>query len=188
MQRKIVVSQFLTLDGVMDAPEQWNSKYSADEEVVNEILAGFSASDLLLLGKTTHDFFAARWPSRTGAMADCFNHLPKRVVSSTLQKTEWNNTTVLSGNVIEEVKKLKKQSGKNILVFGSYKLVQTLIAENLVDEYKLYTYPLTLGKGKRLFEQDATPKTLKLITAQQFASGVLAATYQLELDSRNQKT
>jgi dihydrofolate reductase len=178
MRRKILVSQFLTIDGVMDAPEKWNSKYSGDREVVDEIQADFLASDLLLFGKTTYDLFAARWPSRTGAMADNFNNLPKLVISTTLQKPEWNNTTIINVTAIGEIKKLKKQSGKSILVFGSYKLVQALLSENLIDEYKLYLYPLTLGNGKRLFEQGAAGQTLKLIVAKQFASGVIAATYQ----------
>lgn len=173
--RKILVSQFLTLDGIMDAPEKWNLKYLSDEEVVSEILADFAASDLLLFGRTSYDFFAARWPSRTGAMADYFNTLPKLVVSSTLQKPEWNNTTIIRASDIEEI---KKQSGKNILVFGSYKLAQTLMRENLIDEYKLYVYPLTLGSGKRLFERGTAEQTLKLITAKQLASGVVAMTYQ----------
>lgn len=178
--KKILVSQFLTIDGVMDAPEKWNLKYLDDAEVVNEILADFSASDLLLFGKTTYDFFAARWPSRTGAMADYFNNLPKLVISKTLQRIEWKNTTVISASAIEEIKKLKEESGKNILVIGSYKLVQTLMRENLIDEYKLYLYPLTLGNGKRLFEQGKEKQTLKLIVAKQFASGVIAVTYQPE--------
>ncbi len=175
--KKILISQFLTLDGIMEAPEKWNPKYLGDEEVVREILTDFSASDLLLLGRTSYDFFAARWPSRTGAMAEYFNNIPKLVVSSTLQKPEWHNTTIIRVTDIEEI---KKQSGKNILVFGSYELVQTLMRENLIDEYKLYVYPLTLGNGRRLFEQGTAEQTLKLIAAKQFASGVVAMTYQSE--------
>jgi dihydrofolate reductase len=177
--RKILVSQFLTLDGVMDAPEEWNSKYLGDSELINEVLIDFSNSECLLLGRTTYDFFAARWPSRTGAMADYFNTIPKVVVSSTRKESIWNNSTILTGGV-DEIKKLKQLPGKNILVFGSYKLVQTLMKENLVDEYKLYTYPLTLGKGKRLFEAGATGQALKLIVAKPFVSGLISATYQPE--------
>ncbi len=177
--RKILVSQFLTLDGVMDAPEKWNSSYVGDAEVVNELLTELRASDLLLFGRTTYDMFAARWPSRAGAMADLFNNLPKLVISTTLKKAEWNNTTIKSGYTIEEIMKLKEQPGQNIHLIGSYKLVQNLMSENLIDEYKLYLYPLTLGKGKRLFEQEAAEQNLKLIVAKQFASGVIAATYQV---------
>ncbi|MEO7989987.1 MAG: dihydrofolate reductase family protein [Chryseolinea sp.] len=176
--RKILVSQFLTLDGIMDGPEKWNPEYSGDSEVVHEILADLSASDLLLLGRTSYDFFAARWPSRTNAMADYFNNLPKLVVSTRLQKPEWNNTTIIRSTAVEEIKKRKEQPGKNILVIGSHKLVQTLMSENLIDEYKLYVYPLTLGKGKRLFEQGAAEQALELISAKRFASGVVSIMYQ----------
>jgi len=178
MMRRILVSQFVTLDGVMEAPEKWNSTYASDPEVVASVLADFSASDQLLLGRTSYELFAARWPSRTGQMADYFNNLPKLVVSSSLQTPAWNNTTVIKGSTMVEIRKLKERPGKNILVFGSYQLVQTLRKENLVDEYKLYVYPLVLGKGKRLFEQGE--QTLRLITAKQFASGVISATYRTE--------
>jgi dihydrofolate reductase len=177
--RKIIVSQFITMDGVIDAPEKW-SNYSSDKEVVTELLADLSASDLLLFGKTTYEFFAARWPTRTGEMADYFNNLPKIVISASLQKSEWSNTKIVNAASHAKIQKLKEQAGKNILVVGSYKLVQTLMLENLIDEYKLYLYPLTLGNGKRLFEQGALAQTLKLIIATQFASGVIAATYQTE--------
>lgn len=178
MMRKILVSQFLTVDGVMDAPEKWNVNYLNDPEVVHELLADFSASDLILFGKTTYDFFAARWPSRTGAMADHLNSLPKLVISTTLQNAAWNNTTILNTATMDRIMKLKEQAGKSILVIGSYQLVQTLMKANLIDEYKLYLYPLTLGNGKRLFEQGAEKQTLKLIVSKQCASGVIAATYQ----------
>jgi len=180
MMRKILVSQFLTLDGIMDAPEKWNPKYFEDAEVVNEILVDLSAADLLLLGRTSYDFFASRWPSRTGTMADYFNNLPKIVVSKTLLKPEWKNTTIISSTAIEEIKTRKGQPGNNILVIGSHKLVQTLMREKLIDEYKLYVYPLTLGNGKRLFEHGTAEQALRLITAKQFASGVMAITYRSE--------
>ncbi len=178
--RKLLVSQFLTIDGVMDAPEQWNSTYAGDEEVVNEILADLGACDLLLFGKTTYEAFASRWPSRTGTMAYYFNTLSKLVISATLHKTNWDNTTILIDSPVEGIRKLKEQPGKNILVFGSHKLVQCLIGENLINEYKLYLYPITLGKGKRLFDNDTPEQKLKLIVAKQFASGVISATYQPE--------
>lgn len=180
MMRKIVLSQFLTLDGAMESPEKWNSTFLSDAEVVHEILADFAACDLFLFGKTTYDFFAARWPLRTGPMADCLNMLPKLLISSSPDTPTWNNTTILRANAMDEIKKLKEQPGKNIIALGSYKLVQTLITEGMVDEYKLYIYPLTLGKGKRLFEQDAVEQRLKLISAKPFASGVIAATYQYQ--------
>ena len=122
--RRILVSQFVTLDGVMEAPEKWNSTYASDPEVVASVLADFSASDQLLLGKTSYKLFAARWPSRTGEMADYFNNLSKLVVSSSLQTPDWNNTRVVKDGGTEEIIKQKEKPGKNILVFGSYQLVQ----------------------------------------------------------------
>lgn len=185
MRRKLIASQFLTLDGVMSAPEQWNSKFLNDTEIVSEILSDFSGSDLLLLGKTTYDFFAARWPSRTSAMADHLNTCAKVVISTTLQSAEWNNTKIIRDNKMEEIVKLKEQPGRNIIVLGSYQLVQSLIVNDLIDEYKLYIHPLTLGKGKRLFDLVTPPLTLKLITARPFASGVIAAVYQTEKTDSN---
>ncbi len=175
--RKIVVSQFLTLDGVMESPETWTSGYLNDKEVTTRIMEDFAASDSLLFGRTTFEFFASRWPTRTGEMADMFNHLPKHVASTTLQKADWKNSTLLHHNAIEEIQKMKGQSGKNILVFGSYQLVQVLMKENLIGAYTLYTYPLTLGKGKRLFAEETRRQTLQLVCAQPFSSGVVASIY-----------
>ncbi len=178
--RRILVSQFLTTDGIMESPEKWNLNYLNDREVVEEILADFSGADLLLFGKTTFEFFAARWPSRSGVMADNFNNIPKVVVSATLKKAEWNNASVINASAMAEIKKLKEQPGKNILVLGSHGLVQELIKEKLVDQYKLYIYPLTLGYGKRLFEDGTPAQKLQFITAKQFASGVISVIYQTE--------
>lgn len=176
--RRIVVSQFITLDGVMEAPEKWNTAYLNDAELVNEILADLAVSDALLFGRTSYEFFAARWPLRTGAMADYFNTLSKYVVSSSLQKAEWNNSLVINTDAAKEIKKLKESHGKDILVLGSYKLLQTLSNNHFVDEYKLYIYPLTLGSGKRMFEEGASAQKLKLISSKSFATGVIALTYQ----------
>jgi dihydrofolate reductase len=178
--RKIIVSQFITLDGVMEGPEKWNTKYLSDVEVVNEILSDFDAGDAILFGRSSYEFFSARWPSRSGAMADKFNLLTKYVVSTSLQKTEWSNSVTIKENVIESIKALKMHEGKNIILFGSYQLLQTLMCERLVDEYKVYVYPLTLGTGKRLFEQGAAGQTFKTIDVKSFASGVIAMTYQPE--------
>src|SRR5688572_18972304 len=98
MSRKLITSQFLTLDGVMDAPEQWNSKYLGDPELVQEILSDFSGCDLMVYGQTTYSFFASRWPSRTGAMADHLNNVAKVVISTTLQEPAWNNSTIIQTN------------------------------------------------------------------------------------------
>lgn len=181
--RKLVVSQFLTLDGVMEAPEKWNTQYLNDAEVVNEILADFSECDCLLFGHTTYDFFAARWPSRTGEMADKFNTLPKYVVSTSLQKAEWNNSTIITADACEKIKLVKELPGKNILVLGSHQLVQALMKNDLIDEYKMFVFPLITGTGKRLFEKGTTGQTLKLIAARSFATGVVALTYKAGTNS-----
>ena len=178
--RKLVVSQFITLDGVMEGPEKWNATYLKDEEVVCEILADFDASDAILFGRFSYEFFGARWPSRSGAMADKFNQLTKYVVSTSLQKADWNNSVVVKENAVKAIEVLKMQQGKNIILFGSYRLLQTLMQEHLVDEYKVYVYPLTLGTGRRLFEHGAPAQTFKLMSAKSFASGVIAITYQPE--------
>jgi dihydrofolate reductase len=183
IMRKLIVSQFITLDGVMEAPEQWNSQYMKDEEVTSDILEGFAESDMLLSGRTTYEFFAQRWPLRTGKMADWFNSVCKYVVSTTLEKVEWNNSAIIVSN--DEIGKLKTQKGKDILVLGSYHLVQELIKENFVDEFKLYIYPLTLGKGKRLFAEETEAQKLKLISAKVFSSGVIRASYSTSPPARS---
>jgi dihydrofolate reductase len=175
---KLVVSEFLTVDGIMEAPEKWNSNYLKDEEITNDILANLSASNSILFGRATYQFFAARWPARTGELADKFKNLPKYVVSSTLQKAEWNNSVTINANINGEIIKIKKQSKKNILVLGSYKLVRTLMKDNLVDEFKLYMFPLLLGTGKRLFDKETAGQPLKLINARIFSSGAIEMAYQ----------
>lgn len=127
----------------------------------------------------TYEGFAAAWPTLTDeqGFADRMNGLPKYVVSKTLQKPEWNNSHVIKGNIAGEVARLKQQSGQNIMVAGSARLVQTLIQHGLVDEYRLLVYPVVLGRGKRLFE-DGSTTTLKLVDAIPFISGVVALLYQ----------
>jgi dihydrofolate reductase len=168
----------MTLDGIMEAPEIWAANYIKDQEITEDILNDFSASDTFLFGRTTFEFMGERWPKRTGAMADSFNNNVKYVVSDSLQKTEWNNSIIIKGNIIEEIKRLKEKPGKNIIVLGSYKLAQLLDKEKLVDEYRLTIYPLTLGKGKRLFEEGSAEHSFKLIDARTFTSGAIRAVYQ----------
>jgi dihydrofolate reductase len=175
--RKLVVSQFITLDGVMEAPEKWDVQYQDDAAVTDELLAGLMACDCVLLGRITYEFFAARWPSRTSAMTNRFNMVPKLVVSASLQKTGWNNSTIIHTNAIEEIKKMKQLPGKDILVLGSHQLVQAFIQNNLIDEYKLFVFPLLSGAGKRLFEEGITGQTLKLVSTKPFASGIVATGY-----------
>ncbi|MEP7188862.1 MAG: dihydrofolate reductase family protein [Roseiflexaceae bacterium] len=173
--RRVVVTEFVSLDGVIENPA-WTAPYWNDEIAkfkADEMLA----SDALLLGRVTYEGFAAAWPGRTDEGADQMNNLPKYVVSTTLDKLEWNNSRLIKGNVVEELTKLKQQDGRDLLVYGSATLVQTLIQHDLVDRYRLLIYPVVVGKGKRLFKED-TIATLKLLEAQSLNSGVVALIYQ----------
>jgi dihydrofolate reductase len=174
--RKLVVSEFVSLDGVMEEPS-WTAPYWNDEIATFKYDELF-ASDALLLGRVTYQGFAAAWPSRTDEQgyADRMNSLPKYVVSTTLDKAEWNNTRLIKTNVAGQVSELKQQSGGNILLFGSGALVQTLLQNYLVDEYALLVYPVALGKGKHLFK-DGSKATLKLVETKTFSSGVVALVY-----------
>jgi dihydrofolate reductase len=174
--RKIVVTEFISLDGVMEEPA-WTFPYWNDE------IAKFkgeesSASDALLLGRVTYQGFAAAWPESKDEGADYFNSVRKYVVSKTLEEPlEWNNSTLIKGNIVEEIANLKQQDGKTIAVHGSATLVQTLMQDDLVDGYRLLVYPVVVGKGKRLFEE-GIPATLKLLESQSFSSGVVALVYE----------
>src|SRR5438552_2928240 len=157
--RKVVVSQFVTLDGVMEDPGGaegfdrggWAFQFERGPEGDKFKLDEVIAADALLLGRVTYEGFAAAWPSRTGEFADKFNTMPKYVVTSTLKDLAWNNSTSLSGDVADEVSKLKTGVDGDIVVHGSARLVQTLVAQDLVDELRLMVFPVVLGSGKRLF-------------------------------------
>ena len=175
--RKIVVSEFVSLNGVMEEPA-WTTPYWSDE-IAKFKFDELFASDALLLGRVTYEGFAAAWPSRTdeAGFADRMNNLPKFVVSTTLEKAEWNNSRLIKGNIVAEISDLKQQPGQNILVYGSGALVNTLGQHDLIDEYNLLIYPVVLGKGKRLFE-DGSTASLKLVETKTFSSGVVALIYQ----------
>ncbi|MGH2543938.1 MAG: dihydrofolate reductase family protein [Ardenticatenaceae bacterium] len=173
--RNIVVTTFLSLDGIMEEPA-WTAPYWNDE------IAKFKGdeqdtSDALLLGRVTYQGFAAAWPESTDEGADLMNNLPKYVVSTTLDKVEWNNSRLIKDNIVEEITKLKQQDGQDILVYGSAMLVETLMQHDLVDRYRLLVYPVVVGKGKRLFKEGTTA-TLKLLESQSFSSGVVALVYE----------
>jgi dihydrofolate reductase len=178
IMRKVVVTEFMSLDGVMEEPG-WTFKYWNDE------IAKFkgeesSASDALLLGRVTYQGFAAAWPESKDERADYFNSVRKYVVSRILEEPlEWNNSTLIKDNVVAEITKLKQQDGKDITVHGSATLVQTLMQHDLVDCYRLLVYPVVVGKGKRLFKE-GIPVTLKLLESQSFSSGVVALVYEPE--------
>ena len=173
--RKLVVTEFISLDGVIENPA-WTFKYWNDE-IANFKGEETNASDALLLGRVTYEGFAAAWPNSTDEGAPYFNGVRKYVVSKTLKKAAWNNSVILSGDLVDEVNKLKQQDGTNITVHGSGKLAQALIKHGLVDSLRLLVYPVVLGKGQRLFE-DGTTATFNLVSAKPFSSGVTALIYE----------
>jgi len=184
--RKIFVTEFVSLDGVMEDPGGaekfvhggWTMPYWSDEIgkfKFDELLA----SDALLLGRVTYQGFAAAWPSRTdeSGFAQRMNSLPKYVVSTTLDKAEWNNSHLIKRDIAKEVSRLRQQPGQDIMVAGSNRLVHTLMQHDLIDEYRLLVYPVVLGSGKRLFG-DANKAALKLVETKMFSSGVVLLRYQ----------
>jgi dihydrofolate reductase len=174
--RKVVVTEFISLDGVMEEP-RWTFKYWNDE-IANFKGDESSASDALLLGRVTYQGFAAAWPQSEDEGADYFNSVRKYVVSNTLEEPlEWKNSTLIKDNLVEEITTLKQQDGKDIVVHGSATLVQTLMQDDLVDRYRLLVYPVVVGKGKRLFAE-GIPASLKLLESQSFSSGVVALVYE----------
>lgn len=176
--RKVVLSEFLTLDGVMESPDKWSFPFWTDEAGQFKFDELF-ASDALLLGRVTYQGFAAAWPSVTDeqGFADRMNSLPKYVASTTLEEATWN-ATVIKGDVAEAVAKLKQQPGQDILIYGSGDLVHTLMHHDLIDEYRLMVYPVVVGSGKRLFREGSAAPNLRLVETKTFSSGVVILTYQ----------
>jgi dihydrofolate reductase len=183
---RIVVTEFVSLDGVMEAPGGgeafrhggWSFEISRGDEGDKFKLDEVFSSEALLLGRVTYEGFAAAWPSREGEFADKFNTMPKYVVSSTLEEPGWNNSTVLAGDVAAEVAKLKQEHDGDIVVHGSARLVQTLIEHDLVDELRLMVYPVVLGSGKRLFGETSDKKPLRLVDSKMVGDGVTILVYQ----------
>lgn len=178
--RKVVVSEFVALDGVMEHPG-WTFEFESEDQNQYKF-AELQAADALLLGRVTYEGFAAAWPNmlgETGEYGEWMNGYPKYVVSRTLNEPlAWQNSRLLGKNIAEEVAELKRQDGKDILVFGSAQLVNELHRHGLVDEYRLMLFPMTVGSGKRLFEEGSEQKGLKLVDTQTFSSGVVVLTYQ----------
>lgn len=172
---RIVVSEFVSIDGVMENPA-WTQPYWGDEQDAYKHTELFAAA-ALLLGRVTYEGFAEAWPSVTGedGYADRINALPKHVASSTPELPAWNGTAI-DGDLVAAVPTLREAPGQDILVFGSAQLVQTLTREGLVDEFRLMVYPVVVGSGKKLF-QDKTVASLKLVDATTFATGVVVLTY-----------
>jgi len=183
---RIVVTEFVSLDGVMEDPGGaedfehggWSFEISRGDEGDKFKLDETFASEALLLGRVTYEGFAEAWPSREGEFADKFNSMPKYVVSSTLEEPEWNNSTVLRGDLAEEVAKLKHEHDGDVVVHGSARLAQALLEHDLVDELRLMVYPVVLGSGKRLFGETSDKKTLRLVESKVVGDGVAILIYR----------
>jgi dihydrofolate reductase len=183
---RIVVTEFVSLDGVVEAPgggEEfrhggWSFEVERGAEGDQFKLDETMGSAALLLGRRTYEGFAAAWPSREGDFADKFNSMPKYVVSSTLKDPEWTNTTVLAGDLAEEVGRLKREQDGDVVVHGSPQLVQALLEHDLVDEVRLMVFPIVLGSGKRLFGETSDKKRLRLADSKTVGDGVAILVYR----------
>ena len=189
--RKVVVSEFISLDGVTEDPGGaggfdrggWSFQFDRGPEGDKFKFDELAAADALLLGRVTYEGFAAAWPQmeeQTGEYGAWMNGYPKHVASRTLEEPlEWNNSTLIKGEIAEEVSRLKQQDGKDILVFGSGELVRTLMEHDLIDEYRLMVFPIVVGKGKRLFGDTEETKPMKLVDTKPVGpDGVIILTYE----------
>jgi dihydrofolate reductase len=183
---RIVVTEFVSLDGVMEDPGGsedfkyggWTFEISRGEEGDKFKLDEALEADALLLGRVTYEGFAEAWPSRSGEFADKFNGMPKYVVSTTMNQAEWNNSTVLEGDLVEAVSQLRLRHDGDVVVHGSAQLVQTLLERDLVDELRLMMFPVVLGRGKRLFGDTSDKKPLRLVESKTVGDGVALLIYQ----------
>ena len=174
--RKIVAGLYVSVDGVVEAPDAWTGPYFSPEigQVVGSLIAG---GDTLLLGRVTYQGFAAAFGGQSGGMADTMNSFPKVVVSTTLDRAEWQNSTLISGDAAAEITKLKQQPGRNINASGSGTLVTWLLRQGLLDQLDLLMFPVVVGHGKRLFDNGGSQVPMRLAGSQAFASGVVHLTY-----------
>ena len=190
---KLTVTTFLSLDGVMQSPggpeEDPSGGFDlggwvfpfADEDMGRQVANWFETADAFLLGRTTYEIFAGHWPRVTDEndpVATKLNRLPKYVATRTLQTADWTGTTLLTGDVVEEVRELKRRPGRDLQVHGSAGLIQTLNAADLVDEYRLFVFPVVLGRGKRLFESGSVPSTMRHLGTEATGNGVTVHTYE----------
>ncbi len=183
---RIVVTEFVSLDGVMEDPGGaenfrhggWTFEINRGDEGDKFKLDEALDAEALLLGRVTYEGFAEAWPSREGEFADKFNAMPKYVVSSTLDEPGWNNSTVLKGDVVDEVAKLREERDGDIVVHGSARLVQTLIEKDLVDELRLMVFPVVLGTGRRLFGDTSDKKRLRLTESKTVGDGIAILVYE----------
>jgi dihydrofolate reductase len=178
---RIVVTEFVSLDGVMEAPgggegyahAGWTFAFERGDEGNQFKFKEALDSEALLLGRVTYEGFAAAWPSMEGEFADKFNSMPKYVVTSTLDGSQWNNSTVISGDIVEQVAKLRDAATGDIVVHGSAQLVQTLLAHDLIDELRLMVFPIVLGSGQRLFGPSSDTKRFALAESITVGEGVV---------------
>ena len=183
---RIIATEFMSLDGVVEAPgggeefehAGWSFDIDRGEEGNKFKVDETSESEALLLGRKTYEGFAAAWPSREGEFADKFNRMPKYVISSTMASAEWNNTTVLRGDLAQEIGRVRERHGGPIVVHGSPTLVQGLIERDLLDELRLMVYPVVLGKGKRLFGSTTGKKRMRLQSSRLVGDGVEILIYE----------
>jgi dihydrofolate reductase len=188
---KIVISENVSLDGVTQDPAGdegfrlggWVGLIKDSPRLNKLALDEALGSEALLLGRRSYEWFAARWPSRTGELADRLNSMPKYVVSATLEDPDWNNSTVLKGDVVNEISKLKRDLNGEIVVPASFQLLRTLMEHDLVDELRLKIFPVVLGAGERLFGGTSDKKPLRLLDAQTVEGGIAYLTYELVRDA-----
>jgi dihydrofolate reductase len=189
---KIVISTNASLDGVVQDPDGgegfrlggWFGKFGGNdlEEWARLEFEEALSTDALLLGRRSDEWFAERWLSRTDEWADRLNSLPKYVVSSTIERSRWSNATVLKGDVVDEVSRLKQELDGEIVVYASHQLARTLIQNDLVDELRLIVFPVLLGGGERLFGGTDAPKPMRLVEATTVGNGLARLTYDLGAD------
>ena len=179
--RKIIVSTYITLDGVIESPQNWLFPFW-NEEIEKYSTDQLWASDALLMGRETYQIFAEAWPTRPGEFAARMNSLPKYVVSTTLEKVEWQNSHLIKDpqRVVEEVARLKQQPGQDILIYGAGNLARTLLQHGLIDELRNWVCPVVVGSGEHLFKSATDVPALKLVETKPFKTGVIILSYQPE--------
>jgi dihydrofolate reductase len=174
--RKIIESTLVSLDGVIGDPHLWAME-RFDEEAQKEALEGLLASDAMLMGRRTYEIFAGVWPARTGTYAERLNSMRKYVFSSTLRKVDWNNSTIMSGDVVGQAAKLKQQEGRSLIMYGHGLLGQTLLKHHLLDELHFSVHPVLVGRGKLLF-REGEKANLELVSARARRNGVVVLSYK----------
>ncbi len=189
--RKIITTTFVTLDGVMQAPGGpdedtsggfkyggWQAGVPMDDTMNTRLYAMIGSSYELLLGKTTYDIWASFWPHQKGAIADPFNKTIKHVVSDVAFEPAWKNSVCITGDVVEQLKDLKKEDGPDLWVWGSGNLIQTLLKHDLIDRMHVWIYPITLGSGKKLFADGTHAQKFDLVASEVSSTGIILATYE----------